>query len=134
MANDDRDLHEIFTAVRREEEALVPSMPLLSLTAKKHGRRHLPRKLAAVAICLAAVIAAAVWLLPRSHVAREKSNCEPQQATASIASWKPATDFLLDTPGRELLQGVPDIGDWPVVVNAPRPGKSHRPLKKQSLP
>jgi hypothetical protein len=139
MTDDDRDLHEIFAAVRREEEAHVPPIslppvPHLSQTARAHRRLRLSGKLAVAATCLAALIAAAVWLLPGSHVARERPNRVPDPAAASLATWKPATDFLLDTPGRELLQGVPDIGDGPGVANAPRPSKSHRPFKKHSLP
>jgi len=132
--SDDRDLHEIFAAVRREEEAHVPSISMLLPTAHEYGRRRLSGKLAAAATCLATLIAAAVWLLPGPRVARDDSNRGREQAAASITSWKPATDFLLDTPGRELLQGVPDIGEWHGVANAPGPGVSHRPFKKQILP
>jgi hypothetical protein len=132
--NDDRDLREYFAAVRREEEAHVPPISILSLTAREHGRRRLSGKLAAGATCLATLIVAAVWLLPGSRVAHEGSNRGREQAAASITLWKPATDFLLDTPGRELLEVVPEIGEWHGVVNAPGTGRSHRPFKKQILP
>jgi hypothetical protein len=128
MTDDDRDLHEYFRAVRREEEAGVPPIQMLGRTAREQGGRRLYGKLAAGATCLAASIAAAVWLLPGVRVSQEGPR---QQAAASITSWKPATDFLLDTPGRELLEGVPEIGEWRGAVNAPGNGESHRPLEEQ---
>jgi hypothetical protein len=134
MTDDDRDLHEIFAAVRREEEAHVPPISILSLTARGRRPRLLSARLATGAACLATAIAAAVWLLPGSRVAHVGPNRGREQATASIGSWKPATDFLLETPGRELLEGIPDVGQWPGVVNAPGPGKRPRLFKKQSLP
>src|SRR6476659_5864137 len=33
-------------------------------------------------------------------------------SVASLAEWKAPTDFLLETPGRELLRTVPEIGEW----------------------
>jgi len=132
--NDDRDLREYFAAARREEEADVPPISILSLTVHEHGRRRLSGKLAVAATCLATLIAAAVWLLPLLSVSHESSNRGRQQAAASITSWKPATDFLLDTPGRELLEGVPDIGEWHGVLNVPGAVERHGPLKKQILP
>jgi hypothetical protein len=132
--NDDRDLHEYFAAVRREEEAHVPPISILSLTFHEHGRRRLSGKLAVAATCLATLIAAAVWLLPLLRVSHESSSHGREQAAASITSWKPATDFLLDTPGRELLEGVPDIGDSHGVLSAPHRGESYGPFKKQILP
>jgi len=98
----------------------------------------MPGKLIAGATCLAMLIAAAIWLLHGSRSVHEGSNRGREQAAASITaasitSWKPATDFLLDTPGREMLEGVPDIGEWRGVVNAPGRGESHRRFKQPIL-
>ena len=134
MIDGDRDLREYFAALRREEEAHVPPISNLCLTAHEHGRRRISGKLAVAATCLTTLIAVAVWLLPGSRVAHQRSNRGREQAAASITSWKPATDFLLDTPGRELLEGVPAIGEWQGVLKAPVPGESHRPFKKRILP
>lgn len=113
MSSDDRDLYEYFAAVRREETARVPPMPLPSLIADVPRRRSLPAKLVTATACLAIIIAGIVWMLPRSRVPHQRANRERQQVAVSITSWKPATDFLLNTPGREILQGVPAIGEWP---------------------
>jgi hypothetical protein len=129
MPDDDRDLYDAFAAVRLEEEAHVPPSSML-LTARRQGRRVLSGKLIAATLCLASLIAVAVWLLPGVHVAHKVSIREREQAEASIISWKPATDFLLDTPGRELLEDVPSLGEWHGEI-MPGPGESHRPFRKR---
>jgi hypothetical protein len=136
MTGDDRDLYEIHAALRREEEALVPPMPSLSLLAREHGRRRPLGKLATLAVCLATAIAAALWLQPKSRVRNEGLKRGGAETAASITTWRPSTDFLLDTPGRELLLGVPDVGEWRAAVIAPGPGKRQRRFKsgKQVLP
>jgi hypothetical protein len=119
MSGDDRDLYELFATVRREEEARVPAMAGLLRASYRRGWRRLSGRAFAMA-CLATTIAAAVWLLPGDrfpHHRISQSNIGPGRATASITAtsitlWKPPTDFLLDTPGRALLQGVPAIGEW----------------------
>jgi hypothetical protein len=105
-------------------------MPSLSLRAHKPRRPKLGRLVAAT-VCLATIVAAGVWLLPRSRVAQEPN---PELAAAGITSWKPATDFLLNTPGRELLDGVPAIGEWHGAAMAPRPGERHRRVHPSVLP
>jgi hypothetical protein len=134
MTNDDRDLHEIFAEVRREEEEHVPPISMLSLTARTHRPRRLSGRLAAAAVCLATLILAALWRLPGPRMSPEGADPGRQQAANSITSWKPATDFLLDTPGRELLEGVPDIGEWHGLGPVPDPGGSRQPFKQEILP
>ncbi len=34
------------------------------------------------------------------------------RSATSITEWKAPTDFLLETPGSELLRTVPQIGNW----------------------
>jgi hypothetical protein len=53
--------------------------------------------------------------------------------TASITTWKPATDFLLETPGREVLYDVPAIGAWRVAVFAKGAEERHRRQRKQDV-
>jgi hypothetical protein len=131
MTGDDRDLYECFAAVRREEEARVPPFSIPSSTVHGWG---LSGKLVAAAACLAMMIAAAVWLLSGYRVVHHGLNGGRGQAVASITSWKPETDFLLDTPGHELLEGVPAIGEWHGPVSAPGRGERHRHVSKQVSP
>lgn len=127
MSGDDRELYESFAAVRREEEALAPRFSMPTLSARE-VRRRVRGRLVAVAACVAAMIAVAVWLRAGSRVRHEATSLGPAQ-TASITAWKPATDFLLDTPGRELLQGVPAIGEWHGEVIARGSGERRRRVR-----
>jgi len=109
--NDDRDLHGILCGGAARGRSLCsadpfPSLSTLSLT-RAHGRRRLSGKLAVAATCLAVLIAAVVWLLPGSRVAHEGSDRGREQATASISSWKPATDFLLAPPAANCCRAWP---------------------------
>jgi hypothetical protein len=132
MTDDDRDLYERFSALRREEEAGVPPMSFPAAAVRRHGRRWIPVKLAVTTACLAVMIGA-LWLLFVSPGPRLGGDRDRGQTVGSITSWKPATDFLLDTPGRELLQGVPDIGEHPATI-APRAVERHRLSMKHVLP
>jgi hypothetical protein len=122
MNGDDRDLYEAFQALRREEEAGVPRFALPAVAA--HGRYPL----AVATACLIAVLAAALWLMPGHHARSGR----PERAAASITSWTPPTDFLLKTPGRELVEGVPSIGEWQGMAVVAEPG-GHRAIAKQGL-
>jgi len=41
----------------------------------------------------------------------------------SITEWKSSTDFLLRTPGLELLETVPRIGEWPASTGSKGGGR-----------
>lgn len=111
----DEELRELFTAMRREEEALAPrfapvrraNRPVLA-----RGGRGAWRVVAAAAVCVL-VAAALLWLQPirsKDNAARERGLRVP---VASITEWRPPTDFLLNTPGREMLRTVPAIATQP---------------------
>jgi hypothetical protein len=51
-------------------------------------------------------------------------------ANASITEWRSPTDFLLQTPGHELLEGVPRIGQWPDEFLRSRPTATPSGKKK----
>ena len=100
----DHDLRGRFAALRHEEEQQAPEFAALW--------RHRPRssrgkaRWLAVAACVVIVAAAVIW--------QRAPGRRPQDfSVASITEWKAPTDFLLETPGRELLRTVPAIGDWP---------------------
>jgi len=134
MTRDDRDLYERFAAVRREEETRVPEIPVVLPAAHVQAGRKFAWKPTAATACVAMTIAVAAWLHSGYRDQHKGPGREREQAAVSITTWKPATDFLLETPGRELLQGVPDIGEWHGAVNAPGSGERHRRLRKQVLP
>jgi hypothetical protein len=126
MDSNDRDLYEAFAAVRRGEQARIPAFTRTSPNPPNDGFRG---RLVAITACLAVMIAAAVWLASGAPGRRQR----PQQATVSLANWKPPTDFLLETPGRELLQDVPALGEWSAVAVAPHPVQRRRRFAKKVL-
>lgn len=140
MNDDDRDLRERFAALRREQEARVPEISISSLSARASNRRRFSGRLAVATVCLATMSVAIAWLLPGTRMGhprwnrgRERAGASFLMASDSIASWKPATDFLLDTPGRELLRDVPAIGDWDGLAGAEDSGAKKRQFKNQVL-
>lgn len=98
----DDDLRERFVALRREDEALAPEFAG-AWAGRNRGRRRSAGKLVAIAVCVV-TIAAGVWL----RIGASKP--EPKRDVASISEWKAPTDFLLNTPGQELLRTVPTLG------------------------
>lgn len=95
--NDDR-LREAFAQLRRGE---VASAPRFAALWQPRPRGALLPRLALAALLLIVVTASLSPLLRR-------------QQQPSISAWKAPTDFLLATPGRELLQSTPDLrGDLP---------------------
>jgi hypothetical protein len=102
--DDDADLRRAFAALRESERQEPPPFARLWQSA---GRRRRARPFLLAAAGAAAVAAAllAAWLLrPQAPV--------PARAAAvpSLSRWRPATDFLLRTPGRELLGEPPALG------------------------
>jgi hypothetical protein len=51
----------------------------------------------------------------------------------SIEDWTAPTDFLLETPGIELLETVPSIGEVPTVRPLNGLDESIRPEKRRSV-
>jgi hypothetical protein len=110
----DRELRDSFTALRRQEEAGAPEFDVLS---ERAARRRQPRGASgwfrplAIAAATAAVagaalvVASAPWL--RTHVPQAAPSLRPG---SSITAWRPATDFLLRTPGQEVLTWPPAFG------------------------
>ncbi len=90
--NDDR-LRTAFAELREAETAHVP--PFQRLWGRR-GRRPYTRW--AFAVVLLVVVAVSIVPLVR------RRPVEP-----SISTWHAPTDFLLQTPGRELLETVPDL-------------------------
>jgi len=92
--NDDR-LRNAFHELRRNETANVPSFQ--QIVERRRPRRRTIR-LAFAVMLFFAVALSVVPLLRRSPT-----------PNASITEWRAPTDFLLKTPGNELLTSVPDL-------------------------
>ena len=85
--NDDH-LRDAFAELRNAEAANVPRF------AARARRR---RPFASLAFAIVAIIVLAIVMIPRRPPA------------PSITRWKAPTDFLLQTPGSELLSSTPDL-------------------------
>ena len=127
---DDNDLRERFAALRREEGAQAPDFVVLASGSAARQRRRPAGKMIVLATCLAMMIAAAIFLL-RPVLLKPKQG--PGSPVASISEWKAPSDFLLETPGRELLRTVPAIGDWRGYDQTSGSPK-HPQLRKHVLP
>jgi hypothetical protein len=90
--NDDR-LRAAFAELRRVEMAGIPRYAAPALSR----RTSRLRVGSAFAFAVMIVIVLAMVMIPR----------RPPQP--SISAWRAPTDFLLKTPGRELLDSVPDL-------------------------
>jgi hypothetical protein len=96
---DDADLRQAFAVLRREEAKAAPTFE--ALRSRAHGG---PRRLAPLGGLLVAAAAAAAIL---GIVVRRP---DPPPPMASMEQWIAPTDFLLDTPGRDIVRTVPRIG------------------------
>jgi hypothetical protein len=126
----DDDLRARFAALRREEESLAPEFALSSPRVTQ-GRRRSVGKRIAFAASLVSAIAVVVLVL---RFAPQKAHPEAGNPVASLTDWKAPTDFLLETPGRELLRDVPAIGVWHDYTRATKPNRKHPVVRKHVLP
>ena len=126
----DDDLRDRFAALRREEEAQAPEFAVFSPGVAGHGRRRSRVKIMAVAACLVTVAAVVFWL----RFVPQKAERAPGKPAVSLTEWRAPTDFLLETPGRELLRTVPAIGVWHDYSKASRLRQKHPQVRKLVLP
>lgn len=117
--DEDRDLLRWFAAQRRHDLEAAPPFRRMWAAARAR-RRPRPRVRFAVA-AVALVILALLWLRPDTGPAPESGT------SASIAQWRSPTDFLLATPGRELLSTVPALGG-PAILGLSLPVPPPKPL------
>jgi hypothetical protein len=122
MSDDDRDLREHFARQRSEEARDAPGFAQVWAAAQERGRR--PRRGRLTLLTAGAVAAAVAMLL----LWRPSPPPPPPSASASpsLGRWRAPTDFLLQTPGRELLSGLPAFGrGWPGPRDpSPKPERS----------
>lgn len=107
--DDDRDLREAFSSLRRDQEGRGPGFVELWRAADgrrgaSHRRPALPALAAASALAAAALVALAL-----RHAGPSATPSAPP-GTAALSEWTAPTDFLLRTPGREILETLPSLG------------------------
>ena len=105
----DTELRRLFRELARTDETSAPSFRELRARARTSdlgGRRNRSVRLVA-ALALVGALAVALSLLFPPRGARPG---EVVTGSLSLSSWSAPTDFLLETPGRELLDSAPRIG------------------------
>jgi hypothetical protein len=104
---DDTDLRRKFESLRRESGRRTPDFDQVlqrSRPPDTSGRFALG-VVAGVVVVVAAVAIVRVGDRPTRPSQSDRS--------AFILAWKAPTDFLLQTPGEELLRTIPRIGEMP---------------------
>lgn len=103
----DQELRKQFAALRREVDVSTP--PFAAVASPQPGQTSIrwPQQRRWVPATLGVVSVLVVVLVLTSRV----SDSEPgfDMGLASVA-WAGPTDFLLATPGRDLLDAVPSVG------------------------
>ena len=102
MNDDDRDLRERFARLKQEDSSHVP--PFRAPRARDAPRwGRVGQVAAAAAVILIALVLARPDRTPRPITGR-------QVVDLSTVAWKSPTDFLLLTPGSELMRTAPAVG------------------------
>jgi hypothetical protein len=115
----DRELGDRFAALRRQEEEAAPGFgTLLDRVARHRLERRRPasrlRPLAAATVAAAiALLALVVTTLPSVRTRMLPPRPRLSRPVPSIAAWRAPTDFLLHTPGEEILSTAPVFGRIP---------------------
>lgn len=112
-ANEDLDLRQEFVRLRREETATVPAFaPTLEAARRKAaGRPSSARWGFALAMPLAAAAGLALWLVAGQETPSPSATPTEVALGAPLENWATPTDYLLDGPGIELLDSLPELGD-----------------------
>ena len=126
--NDDLEIRKRFAAMRDENGANTPGFE--EVLQRVPPKPYIGPRVLAPAACL--VVAAAIVTVLRTSPDHTAS--APDIAGLSLAQWRAPTDFLLDTPGRELLYAVPRIGDADTLDLFPNPHTGPRRPTSQEPP
>jgi len=103
------DVADWFHQLRQTEESETPPFDEVWKGARSRATRPPPRRLY-FRLCAVAALSAFLAVPVLWWQSRQGHGFPPVQTT-SISQWKSPTDFLTETPGRNLLKTVPRIGD-----------------------
>jgi len=97
---EERHLRSLFSALRHEVDALVPAFEVRTAQPVPTGHRRLVMVTATAAVVVAAIMFART----------ERDDNDPEFGLDLAATtWVAPTDFLLATPGSDLLRSLPEI-------------------------
>lgn len=121
---EDTDLARLFEELRRADDAKAPPFRQVlekAKAAQNASSRLLPLRVAAVAAVLAIAALTAVFL---RRPAREAAG---QDRPVTVAQWKSPTDWLLRTPGSEILDELPAWSGLVLNYAGPKPSPMKSP-------
>lgn len=104
-----------FAELRRAEQGDVPRFAQSWEAALARAPR--PPRRPAMAFQLAAAALLVLLAIPVLWRARPQAPARPPAGTVSITRWTSPTAFLMETPGRSMLQTVPRVGEGIVPIN-----------------
>ena len=107
--SDDRDLEQRFEELRAND---LRSTPRFQPHATR-VRRFVPIRFAFAAVALVVVAIGILFALPRPRVDFDAGD---ETVMRTVSAWNAPTDFLLKTPGSEMLSTTPTIPDVPMIV------------------
>ena len=125
---DDSDLRERFARLRADDRARSPEFSrLIDPAPRRHGRRGRPVPAVRVGLAIgsiAVIVTLIFWPGGVPPSPPEGLWDSPGGTPFELAGvWRSPTDFLLETPGLELLRDVPAVG--PGVAPRPTGGGKH---------
>jgi hypothetical protein len=121
----DEQLWQLFSVLRQEDEAHAPPFIAEASAQPQHSPRRPGWTLAAACVLATTILAAFLWLRYESPPRTATPDRGSAQAV-SITEWRPPTDFLLNTPGREILRTAPVIRSRPYPLSTSSP-PNYRP-------
>lgn len=122
----ERELARRFADLARSDEAWAPGFENFVERDRTSARSHSSVRSFALAAAVAAAVSIGASFLWISRAVRQ----EPAPAV-TLADWRSPTSALLDTPGRDLLEGAPDLGlESPEALAPPRPSATPSSSKR----
>jgi hypothetical protein len=115
---DEEAFRRAFNSLRTEDARRAPSFDAIV-----HHRLHRARSLRSLRLGLTVSALTLVLLIVALGVAHRRTTSTHPGGSAFILAWRAPTDFLLDTPGSQLMRDIPEIGNGRV----PEPGPSAMP-------
>jgi hypothetical protein len=128
--SDDRDLRDLFARLRESDRRLAPDCERLL----QRARRQSPPRLALAGAGLAVAVMAAALLVMTRLADKPDGDAVTSSIPTSITYWRAPTDFLLDTPGRDLLRTIPGIGLMSTSATTAVPGAAPAAAPPAGMP
>ena len=101
---DDNELRRRFTELREADRNRIPGFARTYGDARARRSGRTMRGLRPLVLAAAAVVVIAALSLAYGR------STTPSTTAPAIATWRPPTDVLLQTPGSELLGDMPALG------------------------